>query len=220
MSLSRSTMSTRKLVLLVVCLAAGVIAGFSAALAQGPGSEAASTQRPATPEPSAPGEAADPAGAAEARAADPDEAEAPWAEDGVHVAELSGEAAWLEDDDLADAGQVAADFAGQYATYSWDEAQGQALERVRPFVTAELAAELGRNSGAVAGAAQLAHREQSAAAAVETVQTDSVGEGWVDLLVVLRQELTWKGGADTRWDSYLLRVVPQEDGWRVSGLLP
>jgi hypothetical protein len=218
MSLSGSTMSTRKLVVLVVCLAAGVIAGFSAALAQGPG-EDASTDRAVSSEPAALGQGTvDPAGAEEALAAD--ETEAPWAEDGVHAAELSGEAAWLDDDDLAEAGQVAADFAGQYATYSWEETQEAAVDRVRPFVTAELAAELGRNSGAGAGAAQLAHREQSAAAAVETVQTDSVGEGWVDLLVVLRQELTWKGGADTRWDSYLLRVVPQEDGWRVSGLLP
>jgi hypothetical protein len=218
MSLSRSTLSTRKLVVLVVCLAAGAVAGFSAALAQG--SEEASPEPPVASEPAVPDQVADPAGAAETRATDPDEAEAPWAEDGVHAAELSGEAAWLDDDDLAAAGQVAADFAGEYATYSWDEDQEQAVDRLRPLVTAELAAELGRNSGAGAGAAQLAHREQSATAAVETVQTDSVGEGWVDLLVVLRQELTWKGGADSRWDSYLLRVVPQEDGWRVSGLLP
>jgi hypothetical protein len=223
MSLTTSTISGRKLTAVGVCVLAGLAAGFAFALAYGGGAPLAAGAGRDEPAVAAPAdtdadgpEAATPPDADPAAAAAAAPAPAPVAEDGAVAPSQPAP----PDADLADAGQVAADFAVAYATYSWDETPEQARARLQPLVTAELDAELARNSGAAAGSAELAERRQWAIAVAETVQLDSVGEGYMDLLVVVRQDVSWDGGEDTRWPSYLLRVVQGDGGWTVSGLLP
>jgi hypothetical protein len=225
MSLTTSTISGRKLTAVGVCVLAGLAAGFAFALAYGGGAPLAAGAGHDEPAVAAPAdtdadglEAATPAppDVDQAAAAAEAPASAPVAEDGAVVPSQPAP----PDADVADAGQVAADFAVAYATYSWDETPEQARARLQPLVTAELDAELARNSGAAAGSAELAERRQWAIAVAETVQLDSVGEGYLDLLVVVRQDVSWDGGEDSRWPSYLLRVVQDDAGWTVSGLLP
>jgi hypothetical protein len=126
----------------------------------------------------------------------------------------------LQQAEVLAAQQTAADFAVGYATYRWDDEPGATAERVRPYVTAELYEVLAQERGGNAGRAQLAERQQSAEALVENVQTQTIADGWMDLLVVVRQTVTSTGGAETRWPSYLLRVLRTRDGWRVSGFQP
>lgn len=124
------------------------------------------------------------------------------------------------EEEVRSAHKVAADFVVAYVSYRWDEPPDAALERVRPLATPELAATLDRASGGQAGREELAARQQTVAAAIEAVQQQEVGPGWVDLVVVTRQEVTTTEGADTRHESFLTRVVRTDDGWRVAGFQP
>ena len=119
--------------------------------------------------------------------------------------------------EIIEAKQVAADFAVGLGTYRYDDEPDALLERVEPYVTADLAERLGANSGGQAGREELAAREEVATALVETVQSDTVQGGAMDLLVVLRQDVTTRDGTQTRYPSYLVRMVRTGEGWRVAG---
>lgn len=122
----------------------------------------------------------------------------------------------------AAAWQVAADFAAGYATHRFDDGPSAAADRVRPFVTAELAAQLDGGSGAAAASAERAARREMAVAEVQAVQPQagSVSAGRLELLVVVRQDVGWDGGSEVYWPTYLVEVSRSPDGWRVSRLLP
>jgi hypothetical protein len=126
----------------------------------------------------------------------------------------------LDDRELAAARQVAADFGAEYATYRFDEPPEAAAARLLPWTTPELAEQLAANTGGAAGRAQLVERQQVAEAQVETVTVQRVDGQQLDILVVVAQKLTWRGGSDTRWPSYLTRVTRSTDGWRVAALQP
>jgi hypothetical protein len=126
----------------------------------------------------------------------------------------------LDDRELADARQVAADFAAAYATFDHKESPEQAAGRLTPWVTPELGGQLAANSGGAAGRAALVKRQQVAEAQVETVTVQRVDRRDVDVLVVVSQKVSWNGGSDTRWPSYLTRVSRGPDGWRVAALQP
>jgi len=118
--------------------------------------------------------------------------------------------------------QVAADFAAGYAGHHFDDPPSATAERVRPFVTTELAAELARNSGATAAQQERAARQERATAAAQAVQHQggSVAEGRIDVLVVVRQDVTWSGGSEIRWPTYVLQVARVGGQWRVAHVLP
>jgi hypothetical protein len=205
MLLERSTVSRGKARLVMVSVTLGVLAGLAFGVVRPPAPSSPAQEAADLPATVAPDEQqGDPATA-------PTAAEPP----------VPAQAAAQEptEVDIIAAHQAAADFATAYATYSFDDPPAATVERVRDYVTVELAADLARSSGAAAGRKELAERRQRATGAASTVHTGDVGAGYVDVLVVARQEVTWQGGAETRWPSYLVRVVPTDDGWRVAGLL-
>lgn len=126
------------------------------------------------------------------------------------------------EDHTAAAHQAAADFAAGYATHHFDDGPSAVTERVRAFVTDEFASELARNSGAVAASSQRAARQERTVATVQAVQDQggSVEEGSFHLLVVVRQDVTWDGGSQVRWPTFLVQVVRVGGDWRVARLLP
>jgi hypothetical protein len=122
--------------------------------------------------------------------------------------------------EVVEAQQVAADFAAGYASYRYDDPPGAAADRVREHASPELVEALERETGGAAGREELAAREQTAEALVESIQTQTVADGWMDLLVVVRQTVSTISGSEVRWPSYLLRVERTDGGWRVSGFQP
>ncbi|MDP8969059.1 MAG: hypothetical protein M3N52_00815, partial [Actinomycetota bacterium] len=123
-------------------------------------------------------------------------------------------------EELTAARHVAAQFAVGLATYRYDDGPDATLQRVRPYVTADLAGQLGPSSGATAARGELAGRQEAATAVVEAVQTDTVGDGSTDLLLVIRQQVASLEGSQTRVLSYLVRVVRTPVGWLVAGFQP
>lgn len=149
---------------------------------------------------------------------------APEAEDDAAASSdgtLDGDDETVEDQTAA-AHQAAADFAAGYATHHFDDGPSAVTERVRAFVTDEFASELARNSGAVAASSQRAARQERTVATVQAVQDQggSVEEGNLHLLVVVRQDVTWDGGSQVRWPTFLVQVVRVGGDWRVARLLP
>lgn len=138
----------------------------------------------------------------------------------VHQQAASDDATDAEQE--AAAWQAAADFAAGYASHRFDDGPGSTVERVRPFVTEELADQLAGGSGAAAASAERAARQEVVLAEVQAVQPQggSVSEGRLELLVVVRQDVTWNGGSRVDWPTYLLEVRQGPGGWRVSRLLP
>lgn len=224
MSFERLTVSPRRV--LVVCasvVAVLTVAVLAAARAPAPLATADATEPAplASPQPWEPPAPADPhAGQPDAPQGGGDDSLA-GAESGTGADPLDGADQPVEVA-RATAHQVAADFAAGYGEHHFDEDPSAAVERIRPFVTDELAAELTRNSGAVAAGAERAARQERATATVQAVQEQggSVEDGYVHLLVVVRQDVTWRGGTETRWPTYLVQVVRVGGDWRVARLLP
>ncbi len=180
----------------------------------------AGTAAPAAPSPSA---------AAPAPAPSPSPAGAPTADVGAvavapPVAPAAdpglGRAPAPSAGDLDGARDAAAAFAEAYATYLPDDGPGALARRAGPFATADLAAALARDGTQSAGWRELAERGSQASARTEAVHLQAAAEGSADLLVVLRQEVTWTGGGEVRWPSYLTRVELTDAGWRVAGFSP
>jgi hypothetical protein len=208
-AMGRSTVSPAKVRVVLACLGLAVLAGLILGVTRAPADPPLSEQ-PVAPSPAAVPEVPEPP-------SDPDSASDAEPEPASGAVTAGG--AGPSEQDTVDAQQAAADFAAAYATYSYDDPPAAAIERVRSFVTTEFAAELARTSGATAGREELAERQQRAAGSVFTVQTTSAGEGYADVLVVVRQEVTLLDRAETRWPTYLLRVTHTDAGWRVAGLL-
>lgn len=214
MSLEGSTLSPRRLaVLAAIASSAVLVVVVVAARLPDQEQQAASVEaspRAAPVVPAGPEETREPTASPE-----PDAEPIPEAEDDSGTVD---EGALQEE---AAAHQVATDFAARHAEYRFDDPPAAALERVRPFVTDELAAELGRNSGALAARAELQERQERALATVQAVQRQggAVADGRIDLLVVVRQDVTWTGGSEIRWPSYVVQVVRTDAGWRVARVL-
>lgn len=225
MSLERLTVSPRRV--LVACgsvVALLAVAVLAATRAPAPLAAADATE----PAPLASPQPWDPPGPADLEGGQDPDAPQGEDEDGVDGAESPTGEDPLDDADQpvevarATAHQVAADFAAGYGEHHFDEEPSAAVERIRPFVTDELADELTRNSGAVAAGAERAARQERATATVQAVQEQggSVEDGYVHLLVVVRQDVTWRGGTETRWPTYLVQVARAGGDWRVARLLP
>lgn len=230
MTLERTTLSSRRLaavggaagaIVLVVVLAASPASAPSAAdepQAAGPGSwEPGAQPRPTRAPSVAPEPAGDPGGSPPPATPPPE----PAIDHGIPVAEDPIEESPLEMQQAA-ALQVAADFAAAYGQHHFDDGPSATLDRVRPFVSDELAAELASSSGASAALRERAALRETATATVQAVQhqAGSVEEGWMDLLVVIRQEVTSQAGSESRWPTFLVQVRPSDGVWRVSRLLP
>lgn len=207
----RFTVAPRRLRLLTAVVTAvlvvGALLGARAATPAAPAVQVASTASPDT--------GGDRSGTDDRPRADEDlsaaeHAQEPAPEDPGDVEEEA--AAW----------QVAADFAAGYATHRFDDGPSSTVERVRPFVTDELAAQLREGSTAAAATAERAARQEVAVAEVQAVQpqTGTVATGRLEVLVVVRQDVTWDGGSQVYWPTYLVEVRHGENGWRVSQLLP
>ena len=225
-----STVSPRRLAVALSAAAfATVVLGLFATAGTGsPGSRGAATAAaPAQPRPRPPLPVSSdaPRGTPSARASSspavgPRPAPSPVAPVGEDADGGDGgsSAAPLSDDELAEARQAATDFAVELATYRWDDAPDATIARVRPYVTDGLAADLARASGARDARAELEAREEVATATVLTVQTETLDVGFVRLVVAVRQVVTSTEGEEVRFPSYLVRVEPTDDGWRVAAV--
>jgi hypothetical protein len=213
MSWRRSTVSGRRVAFAAtVILAAGIAVPTVAARTQAPAPAQVVTE-PADEAPAAP----TPAGTPGPR---PAITQPPADDTGPAKNTSKRRRTVLDDRELAEARQVAADFGAEYATYRFDEPPEAAAARLVPWTTSELAEQLAANTGGAAGRAALVERQQVAEAQVETVTVQRVDGHQLDILVVVAQKLTWRGGSDTRWPSYLTRVTRSADGWRVAALQP
>jgi hypothetical protein len=118
-----------------------------------------------------------------------------------------------------EAQQVAADFAAGFASYRFDDGPDALLVRVSPYITAGLADRLGEGGSSGASLA-LREREEVGTGIIETVQVQAIGEDWMDLVAVVRIEVTAGEVSEQRWVSTLVRAVRTERGWRVDGFQP
>lgn len=213
MSLERSTVSSRRLAVLLAGLAVAAIAAMLAgqALSGEPGVDPPPALTTAGADPVAPFRDVENDGGTGTPA--PATPTADRATDDNTASEITEE-------DAAAAHQVAADFAVAYASYRWDDPAEAFVERIRPLATRELIAELSRGGGGQAGQAELAARRQVVTALVESVQQQNAGSDWLDLLVVTRQDVTTSASAETRYASFLTRTVRTDEVWRVAGFQP
>lgn len=211
MMLRRTTLSLRR----VAALAAGLVAGLGLAVALGgvpqPPAAAGTGDRPLAPGravaqhalPSAPAGGSGPADRAEPA---PTHAPTP-VPPTTEQERIEGE-------------QAAADFITEYANFRYDESEDERVARILPFATEELGRTLAREEGGSYGRFELAERQQVTTATVERVQTQTIRDGWMDLLVVVRLDHTTVDGVATEWSSHLTRVVRTPAGWKVDGFQP
>lgn len=196
-----TTLSTRR----VAVLAGGLLAGLTIALTVG--------NLPRVDGVAPPGEA-DPGGAPRSATAEPRTPAQP-----VPTATTTPVPP-TSDEERVEGQQVAADFVAAHVRFRYDESGDARVERMRPFVTDALAAQLSSEEGGRAGRLELTAREQLTDATVERIQPQTIGDGWMDLLVVVRADHRTVDGEDTAWESVLTRVVRTADGWRVDGFQP
>lgn len=123
-------------------------------------------------------------------------------------------------DERARGRQAAADFVAAYATFRHDESDGERMARLRPLATDELAAVLARDAGGRAGKRQLAAHQQVTTATVAQTQLQTVRDGRMAVLVIVRLDRSSVDGQHTEWASHLTRVVRTPRGWKVDRFQP